>query len=314
MDRYAPAEPGSESPRPQAPTPGASTPGEQPEPPREAGGKAPEDGPLTLPIIGLGDRHVDGRIDIGRLHTAGLNLDQMVIGVTARDGVTRFDPFTANVLGGKYAGTVEIDERGAEPVLEFDQQIVDIPFAELAAALFDHGELSGTASGGFLGAGTGVSVADVLSSLDGALFLELDEGALEGTDLWYEIRSAVAVVRGKPGPKENLGRTVFTRLGMTAEITDGLLRSEDLALQMPFLNVEGEGDLNLATQLVDFGLQATIRDTPEVAADPLGSELAGTTVPLRIRGPVDKPEVELDVENLLRGEATRRILERLLND
>jgi AsmA protein len=296
LDRYVPPE-----------EPAAGGPATDP------GGDGGAAGTPVLPIFAFGDRDVEGRLLIGRLQTAGLALTDVTIGLAARNGQTRIQPFTAALLGGRYEGDLRIDERGDQPVIRFDEKLESVAFAELAGALVDFGELSGTASGRLQGTGTGRSLDAVLETLDGALSLRLDEGALEGIDLWYELRSAVALVRGEPGPEVNQGRTVFTRLAMDADIAGGVMGTDNLTARLPFLTLDGAGVVDLRQLGLDFDLLAEVLETPEVSEDPLGAELAGISVPLKLTGPVTEPEVAVDLENLLRGEVTRRLLDKLLD-
>ena len=56
---------------------------------------------------------------------------------------------------------------------------------------------------------------------------------------------------------------------------------------------------------------AEVRNAPELAQDPLGSELRGRSLPFRISGPLDAPGLSVDWEALLKSEATDLLLDRL---
>jgi AsmA protein len=150
-----------------------------------------------------------------------------------------------------------------------------------------------------------------MASLAGDLDLRLDEGALEGIDVWYEIRKAYATVKGGPPPEVNAGRTVFSRMELDSVIQGGVLSTEKLVGELPFLKLDGNGAIDLNQMTVDLGLVAAVRNVPELSQDPLGAELKGRSVPLRISGSLDAPKVGVDVEELLKGEATNLLLDKL---
>ena len=60
-------------------------------------------------------------------------------------------------------------------------------------------------------------------------------------------------------------------MSVTGVITDGVVQSDDLILNSPLLQVNGQGGVNLAKRTVDYLLQFSISDTPETG---LGSENA----------------------------------------
>ena len=62
------------------------------------------------------------------------------------------------------------------------------------------GGTSGRGSAAIKAAGAGADSAALLRTLTGTLEFHVDNGALEGADLWYEIRRARAVLKQQPIP------------------------------------------------------------------------------------------------------------------
>jgi AsmA protein len=167
------------------------------------------------------------------------------------------------------------------------------------------------ASGRFKAEGAGATAEQILETVRGTLDLSLDEGALEGIDVWYEIRKALATIKGERLPEGDLGRTVFSSLQLDASLADGLLSTNRLTGQLPFLNLDGKGAIDMRDLTIDLALTAVVRRVPEVQADPLAADLEGRRIPLRISGDLAKPNVAVDVESLLMEEATDLLLDKL---
>jgi len=269
-------------------------------------------GATTLPGKELEGLDVTGTVHADSLRMAGLDLTDAVIGVRLVNGRLRLHPLDANLYGGTYGGDITLDASKRVPHLSLDEKLEAVPFQRLAGDLLGSQRLSGTAFGHLRAKGKGATVAKVLGNLSGDLSLNLDNGALEGVNVWYEIRRALAAYRGAEPPAPEPNRTVFSTLQLDADLSDGILQTRKLTGELPFLSLQGQGSVNLAGASMDLRLVAAVRNTPELAKDPLAGQLAGKSVPLTIRGSLGDPRVAVDWGSLLKTEAADRLLDKLL--
>ncbi|MBT8058049.1 MAG: AsmA family protein, partial [Gammaproteobacteria bacterium] len=266
---------------------------------------------VAMPQQELQGQEVRGQLNAGKLRMAGLEFSDAEVGIAIRDGKLRLNPLTAGFYDGRYSGDIALDGSGTVPVLSLDEKIDAITFQRLVADLVDNESLSGTAQGHVRLTGRGKSSTEVLGSLQGDLTLTLDEGALEGINIWHEIRRGMALYKGLPPPEPEPKRTVFSRMQVAADVADGVVTTRTLVGELPFLTVRGDGAIDLGLSRVDLGLVAEVRNAPELAADPLGSELGGRSLPFRISGPLEDPKLSVDWEALLKSEATDMLLDKL---
>jgi len=265
----------------------------------------------AMPQEELRGQEIDGQLSVGKLTLAGLDFSDAKLGITIRNGKLRLNPLTANFYGGTYSGDITLDSSGAAPVLSLDEKIDSVSFQSLVSDLVDSESLSGMALGHLRLTGRGASSSEVLSSLNGELGLTLGEGALEGINIWYEIRRAMALYKGLEAPAAEPNRTVFSRMQLAATVEDGVVSTRELVGELPFLTVSGNGKVDLGQSLVDLKLLAAVRNVPELANDPLGAELRGKSLPFKVSGPLDKPSVSIDIEALLKSEAADMLLQKL---
>jgi len=266
---------------------------------------------VAMPREELRGHELEGQLSIGEMRLAGLDFSDAVIGISIRDGRLRVNPLTANFYGGSYKGDITLDSKGAVPVLSLDEKIESVSFQRLLADLLETESLSGTAIGHLRLTGHGGSSDEVLNSLSGDLGLSLAEGALEGINVWHEIRRGMALYKGLEPPPAEPNRTVFSRLKLTASVEDGVVSTRELVGELPFLTVSGNGRVDLGQSQVDLKLLAAVHNAPELANDPLGAELRGKSLPFRVSGPLDKPSISLDFEALLKSEAADMLLKKL---
>ncbi len=153
---------------------------------------------------------------------------------------------------------------------------------------------------------------------------ELADGALEGTDIWHQLRSARAIYRMEPAPEAVLpARTEFSAIKATGIVTDGVFTNDDFIAELPFLQLNGAGMVDLGTREVDYALEVRVFDRPEFMAGATAEELADfteTVVPLKITGPMGSPSVRPDIEGIFRArveeaieEQTEELRDNLLN-
>jgi AsmA protein len=255
---------------------------------------------------------LQGNLKVGQMQLAGLAFTDAGVGVKVVNGALRLHPVTAEFYGGTYSGDIYLNSSGATPVVELDEKLDSVTFQQLVGDLVDTESLSGMAIGHVKLKGQGKTSSEMLGSLNGDMGLTLTEGALEGINIWYEIRRAYAVFKGLPPPDPEPDRTVFSKMQMSASVNDGVMNTRDLVGELPFLTIRGNGAINLAQSQVDLGLVAAIRDVPELNDDPLAADLGGKQFPLKISGPLDDPGITVDWEELLKGEAVNMLLDKLI--
>jgi AsmA protein len=277
----------------------------------EPASRETETAEATIPNEELKDRSVEGSLRIGTLRVAGLEFNDAEVGITIRDRTLHVHPLTARFYDGSYNGNVMLDSSGSTPVLSLDEKVDSITFQRMVSDLVDHESLSGVAQGHLRVTGRGASSGEMVGSLNGDLGLTLSEGALEGINIWYEIRRAYALYKGLAAPPAEPSRTVFSRMRLSAGVDKGVVRTRELIGELPFLTVSGDGTVDLGQSDVDLSLVATVRNAPELSNDPLSAGLRGKRVPFKVSGPLDDPGISIDWEELLKEEAAVMLLDRL---
>jgi AsmA protein len=146
----------------------------------------------------------------------------------------------------------------------------------------------------------GSSLADLVQRAGGALNIRITDGAIENTNLartWVSelVQQAQGNAPVKPTDAEQSAASNLTRideLSMSWELAHGSLYSNDLEWRADGFRIEGLGGIDLARQSADYLLQMTLiesdsandTEAPVLAAE--HNRVAGTTVPLVLRGPL----------------------------
>lgn len=271
-----------------------------PEPAQKTSEKSP---PTDIPVEALRNLNARGQLRVGEAIFAGIKFTKLRLGVNARDGKVRLNPSEASMYGGQYRGDIGIDATTQAARVTLDEQVSGIDFAPLFKDLFETNRLSGKGNASIKLAGTGRNTDDLMNTLAGNVDFHVTDGALEGADLWYEIRRARAVLKQQAvPPREGPVRTTFSALKGSGVMQDGVLSNNDLDVSMQYLKVSGQGKVDVPKSTLDYRLMATVLKIPREGADASQMEdLVDAQIPVKVTGPLSDPKVRPDIDGYVKG-------------
>ncbi|MEM7765576.1 MAG: AsmA family protein [Pseudomonadota bacterium] len=267
----------------------------------------------ALPVDLIQGLDARGRFRMQRVTLGGLPFDNLDLGLNVANNTARLQPIKATVLQGTYSGDVSIDARNDVPRLSLNESVDGLNMGELARLLWEQDNIEGTFAGNFKLAGLGVTLSDIRRSLDGDVRFSLTDGALAGTDIWYQIRRARALFKQEAAPSApSPARTEFSELRGTAVVSKGVARNDDFYAALPFLQLTGAGEVDLGDATIDYGMNARVLERPEFLTNVSEAELDEYTeavIPMKITGPVASPSIKPDVAGMAKAAAERKIQE-----
>ncbi len=288
------------------------------EPATDAGsGAGGESVPTEIPVDLIRPLNARGNLRVTKATLGTMEFENVVLGLNAANGRLRLNPITSGLLGGTYSGDVRIDASGKTPVLSVDEKIDGVNLAALAQAMFAQDNITGAITGSFTLTGRGQDMDAVQRSLAGNMAFELSDGSYEGTDIWFELRRARALLKRETPPQAVLpARTKFSSVTATGVVKDGVMQNNDLFAELPFMQLKGSGSVDLAAATVNYGLTARVLKKPESMTGVTEAELNDFTeavIPLKITGPLTSPSVKPDVEGLVRQRVEETLKGKLLD-
>lgn len=281
-----------------------------PPPAEKPAAKTTDEPPTPIPVEMLRTLNARGQLRVGEAIFANMKFTKLRLGVNARDGKVRFHPSEASMYGGTYSGDIGIDATGAAARVTLDEHISGVDFAPLFKDFFETDRVSGKGTANIKLGGVGKTTDDIMKTLDGNIDFKVADGALEGADLWYEIRRARAVLKQQPIPERAPGpvRTPFTALTGTGVMNDGVLANNDLNVAMQYLKVTGQGTVDVPKNSMDYRLIATVMKIPREGADvSQEQDLVDAQIPVKITGALSDPKVRPDLQGMLKAEAKQRL-------
>jgi AsmA protein len=238
-----------------------------------------------------------GQLRIDSVRFQALQLNNLKTRIKIQDSRLTVGPHQADVWDGKIEGSLVIDANTQS--VSVTESVSDVDVAALLSSLSATPALSGRGNLTVNLSSTGRARAAMLSSLDGQLGLELKDGAVKGVDLQAILQGARAALgRTASQSATSEGQTRFTELSATAVIKNGVANNQDLSITAPLFRVQGKGTVDLAAGQLNYLARVAVADTADEQGGAELKALRGITVPIRLSGPINRPNYRVDISAL----------------
>ena len=249
---------------------------------------------------------LNGNLTVGSATVSNLTMTELHVGIVAKDAVTHIAPATAKLYGGSYSGEITVDDRGGAPAVKLDQSLTNVDMAPLLKDFAKTQRISGHGTVTTNLTAHGLAGDALMKSLNGHVAADVDNGAVEGVDLWFEINRATALLQKQGLPNgQSSGRTRFDAFKASADIVDGIASTRDLNIASQNLRVSGQGTTNLVTNAVNYQIKATLLKDAPGAAGTTGKTLAD--IPLNITGTTTNLSVRPDLEAMAKARVQQEL-------
>lgn len=279
-----------------------------------AANKPGEGDDAPLPLDKLDGFSAAGTLDIGQLKIKNLKLANAQLKLAAAKGGQKTLALTAALYGGALASSTRLGP-GARPALAEALKLSSISAGPLLLDFMGKDYVTGTGNMTLDLTSAGRSLGEIKRGLDGNVSIALQNGAVKGFNLAQLIRQGQSLYAGQTPEQGGSGQqTDFTSLSASGRISNGVLRSDDLAGASPLLRLAGAGQVDLVNNTLDYTARPTLVNT---ATGQGGKELAGLNgivIPVRVYGPFAAPKYQLDVSEALKQQAVQKLTQKLGND
>jgi len=284
----------------------------------------PADDGAAGPGAGPGDAAADFSALVGPRLGLDLDLDEVIVSdalrvselsaqARLRDGRLQLEPVQAGLFGGSFAGSVDVDFTVSPPRTRIQPSVSGIRAEQVAQLLSETAPLRGLGEMNLDFRFSGLSVSEILASLDGEGSFSLDDGALMGVDLRRLIDEKLTVSTLANVNQAFGGETPFRSLNGSIRAESGVIFLPDLNLTAADFGAAGQGQLDFAAGEVAYRLDLRLGET---LVERLPRQLAratGGVIPLAIAGPLARPSVQVDLASIAEGAIQRELQDRLLD-
>ncbi len=265
-----------------------------------------------LPLETLRALDVAGSFRIQSLKAFQLRSRDVLFTLKAKDGVIRVHPAQAKLYEGRYDGDLTFDARQDTPRIAMNEKVSGVQAGPLLKDLTGDDRLGGVADVQVTLRGTGITPESLRKTLNGNLSFAFTDGRIKGFDLAGMIEKARAVLKGQPAPTDSGEvETRFTEIRGTAQVTNGLVRNEDLVANSPYFRVTGKGSTHLAQETIDYDLLAKVVGSPVGQGAQAMNELKGLVIPVHVGGSYSAPSYQVRLEEVLKQKVKAEVEQKV---
>ena len=272
----------------------------------------PEQAPGAADFSALVGPRLDFELDLDELILGeGLSLNDVNARARLNRGVLELAPLDAHLFGGVFAGSVTMDFTVTPPQTRINPRFSAIQAEQLARLVSEMAPLRGLGDLQLDLRFSGLSVGEILASLDGSGEFRLDDGALLGVDLRRLIEEKLTVSSLANVNQAFGGETPFRSLSGSMQAESGVITLPDLNLSAADFGASGQGQLDFAAGQVAYRLDLRLGES---LLERLPRQLARATngvIPLAISGPLARPVVAVDLASIAGGAVQRELEDRL---
>jgi AsmA protein len=251
----------------------------------------------------LRDLDIDGGLRIAKIKVQNLRMQDLDLRLNAQQGVVALKPVTLKAYGGSVVANVAIDVNSDLPKYGVDETVRDLQIGDLLQDYMGEAPISGRLSADANLTTSGEWLSKLKQNSNGRISLAFLDGALNGFNIRQSIDIAKAKLTGDKPPPQRTLKTDFSSLTISGVIRNGVFSSDDLDLQAPLLRVGGRGKADLNREVIDYLVDAKLVGTLEGQEGAARDELAGLPIPVRIKGPFTSPDIDVQLDEMLKAKA-----------
>ena len=233
---------------------------------------------------------IDAAVSMQQVVVKKLRWENFEAKLTAKNGLLNIQ----NVGGKLFTGTVNVkgslNASSATPQINLQPTISNLPIEKLMDQADKKLNLRGTVSLNGNLHSLGLSQASMVRNLGGTVNFVVNNGALIGENLEYQVCKGVALVRGKKlTSRFDRTETKFQQLKASININNGLADNQNLLLAIAGFETKGKGTFNLVTMEVDYHIGLSLKGEQDISGDPackVNKDVTGIEFPLICKGPV----------------------------
>ena len=251
-----------------------------------------------LALGGLKAIDADFDLTLGGLVLPGLKLDRAQVAVDLQGGVLKANMNGISAYGGTGKGALTLDASGDVPNLRNSLDMTGIKVQPFLDEMMGVKRIAATGAVHYEIAARGTTTNAMIKGLNGKGDIKFTNGAVSGADLSAIARVGQALLTGQVLTGNVVGdnaKTEFGELGGTFIIANGVLRTSDLKLTNPVVEMSGDGTVDLAERQMDLHF------VPRAKQGIAGLKTVDIGIPFYVKGPWTKPSYGPDTRNLAKG-------------
>ncbi|WP_159437710.1 AsmA family protein [Ferrimonas marina] len=277
----------------------------------------PSDGPAQEPdLSALGLFDLDLAVGLTQISAPPYQILNPRIEVQLTEGVLSLNRLAGGMFEGQFNMTAKLDSNPQPARYQFEQRIEQLAIQSLLKTVADTEVMAGTGLFTLKGQGQGLTADSALPALQAQGQLALEDGAVYGVNVAKMVRDGQARLKGDMTSSSEAQKTDFSSFSTQLAIAKGSLTTSQIKLASPLLRLDGNGQVNLLSQALDYDLVVSIVGSLEGQGGKGIDQLKDVPIPLKIAGTPDALSYQLDLDAMMKQQLDQEKdkLEKKLKD
>ncbi len=250
---------------------------------------------VAIPIETIHRSDVDLHWAVKRFLASPLELDNLTVVLTIKNGVLTMGPVSTTYAGGDATAHLHVDSTRTTPRIHFEVSAHSLDYGRLLRAFQVVDQVEGNTDLTLLLDGVGSSLRGILAHANGSLEIAGGPGRLPTryVDLWAA--NLITAMFSQAWRKERV--TQYHCAVGYFEISNGEMQSDVILVHAPKYTIAAAGSLTLGSEELDLVL------TPA----PQNMAFVSVAVPVRVTGPLARPQLSTNAGEIAKSKAWRAL-------
>lgn len=259
----------------------------------------------------LRDFNAQLKLNVDQLTYRGMSIAHLVLEAENRQGLLTSHSLSGQLAGGDFALPGTLDARGSHPVITVQPVVKKVELGTVLKAF----EMPQVLTGKFSMQGDLTGDRFTSQSFErrwqGTAQMTMQDAQLHGLNIQQLIQQAVARNDNSVRGQDDYQRyTEVKQLSAKASLNHGMIKITELGADSPLLNLSGGGSVNMPGKQCDMALNVRVTGGWQGRSD-LIEQLQKTPIPLRVYGPWNQLNYQLQVDQVLRKTLQNRAKDAL---
>ncbi len=258
-----------------------------------------------LPVELIRTLNADAKINLNQLTIKKLDISDIQLAVTAKDGVVDLSKANAMLYDGSITNSARLDVRPTPLTISFQHKTSGVQITPILAQMVEFEDVTGVANASANFKTKTNRISTLMSNLNGKVDFDIRNGAFLGTNLAKEMCSAI----GDAKKAQWSANTDFTSLKGSMVFKNGVGQNKDMTIATPGILLTGYGNLNLPKETFAYNMGAQITDANDKVCT-VKSNFKAVRWPVACKGSYGTPfDINCGLDSSAIGDTIAKIAE-----
>lgn len=236
-----------------------------------------------------------GRLEIAQLIYDQYKLSNIKLNTSVDNGVFKLNKLTSDLYQGRLTAKAELDGNRVPTRFKLNTTLAKVESEPLVTIAMGKKLLTGLVDLDMQVNGVGLTPTRIKKNTKGRINTLLSDGAIMGINVAQKIRTIIAKVSGDYVPEEDAAQqTDFSSAVASFSLANGKLTSTEVKLFSPALKIDGDGEVNLLKENLDFTFSSQLTENIGGQKSSTMKTIRELRFPIDVKGAWAKPDIHFD--------------------